>query len=463
MDTTTSFVAIVLLLVANGFFVAAEFALVKARQFRLRGMADAGSAGARLTVRIQNNLEAYLAACQLGITMASLGLGWVGEPAVAALLEPLFRSAGLSETALHTTAFVTGFLIFSSLHIVVGEQVPKTFAIRKAESVAVWSAYPLHLAFILVWPLNFLLNKASRSVLSLFGVEEATHADVLSGEELRGLVVTSKEHGGLQHQKADMLRNLFDFDQRQVSRVMIPRTNVEVLDVHADPDTNLATIRDSQHSRFPVIDSLEGEAIVGVVLVKDLQHAVLSGKPEPWKNLSELARQPLIVPENQLASVLFDHMRTRRAHMALVIDEYGAFIGIVTMEDLLEEIVGEIHDETDTEEVDSKEFVQVSDNVWDVDGLISLNDLEKLIGLQAPVALDVNTVSGLFMSRLGRVPEIDDELTENGFHLVVLSLEEHRVGKARVTRIPEETQDGTPEATDADPAIDAGIVGPDPR
>ncbi|MGE0621975.1 MAG: hemolysin family protein [Pseudomonadales bacterium] len=463
MDTTTSFVAVALLLVANGFFVAAEFALVKARPFRIRGMADSGSGAAKLTARIQGNLEAYLAACQLGITMASLGLGWVGEPAVAALLEPLFHAAGMPESVLHTTAFIVGFLIFSSLHIVIGEQVPKTFAIRQAEPVAVWSAYPLHIAYLLVWPLNYLLNRASRSILALFGVEEATHADVLSGEELRGLVVTSKEHGELQHQKADMLRNLFDFDQRQVSRVMIPRTNVDALDVHADPEINLAIIRDSQHSRFPVIDSREGEVIVGVVLVKDLQHAVLSGQPEPWKKLSELARDPLIVPENQQAAVLFDHMRTRRAHMALVIDEYGAFIGIVTMEDLLEEIVGEIHDETDTEEVDSKGFVEVSENVWDVDGLISLNDLEKLIGLEAPAELDVNTVSGLFMSRLGRVPEVDDELTENGFHLMVLSLEEHRVGKARVTRMPEEAPDVVPDADATDPEIDAGDVGPDPR
>lgn len=461
MDTTTSFVAVVLLLVANGFFVAAEFALVKARPFRIRGLADAGSAPAKLTARIQGNLEAYLAACQLGITMASLGLGWVGEPAVAALLEPLFHSMGIPDSVLHTTAFVTGFLIFSSLHIVIGEQVPKTFAIRKAEPVAMWSAYPLHIAYLIVWPLNFLLNKTSRSLLSLFGVEEATHADVLSGEELRGLVVTSQEHGELQHQKADMLRNLFDFDQRQVSRVMIPRTDVRVLDVNADPEANLIIIRDSQHSRFPVIDSLDGEAIVGVVLVKDIQHAVLTGQQEPWRNLRELARDPLIVPESQQAAVLFDQMRTRRAHMALVIDEYGALIGIVTMEDLLEEIVGEIHDETDTEEA-GRGFVAIADNVWDVDGLISLNDLQKLIGLQAPADLDVNTVSGLFMSRLGRVPVVDDELTENGFHLIVLSVEEHRVGKTRITRLPEQTERlAGPEG--ADPENDAGQVDLDPR
>jgi magnesium and cobalt exporter, CNNM family len=434
MDTTTSFIAIGLLLVANGFFVAAEFSLVKARQFRVKVSADAGNVAARLTLRIQHNLEAYLAACQLGITMASLGLGWVGEPAVAALLEPMFHSLGIPDNILHTTAFVVGFLIFSSLHIVVGEQVPKTFAIRKAEPVAIWCAYPLHISYLLVWPLNYLLNKTSRGILALFGVAEATHGEVLSDAELRGLVVTSKEQGEMHHQKADMLRNLFDFDQRQVSRVMIPRTNIKVLDVNADPEANLEVIRHSPHSRFPVIDSLEGEAIVGVLLVKDLQHRVLSGQSDPWANIREIAREPLIVPENQQAAILFEHMRSERAHMALVIDEYGAFVGVVTMEDLLEEIVGEIHDETDSLAV-NLEVVEIAENVWEADGLVSLNDLEKTIGFEPPAGADVNTLSGLFMRQFERVPEEADEFTLSGFEFVVVSVEEHRVGKARITRL----------------------------
>ncbi|MBT8129656.1 MAG: DUF21 domain-containing protein, partial [Gammaproteobacteria bacterium] len=182
MDTTSSVIVIIILLAANGFFVAAEFALVKARGFRIEALAAEGSAAARLTVRIQTNLEAYLAACQLGITMASLGLGWVGEPAVAALLEPLFHSLGMPDRILHTTAFIAGFLMFSSLHIVVGEQVPKTLAIRKAEPVSLWVAYPLHFSYLAVFPLNWMLNKASSMILGLLNVQEATHADVLSGD-----------------------------------------------------------------------------------------------------------------------------------------------------------------------------------------------------------------------------------------------------------------------------------------
>lgn len=454
MDTSTSLFAVVLLLAANGFFVAAEFALVKARSFRIRAAADAGSAAAKLTVRIQENLEAYLAACQLGITMASLGLGWVGEPAVAALLEPLFHAAGVPDSILHTAAFITGFLFFSSLHIVIGEQVPKTFAIRKAEPVAIWIAYPLHASYLVVWPLNYLLNRASGSILSLFGVEEATHADVLSGEEIKGLVVTSKEHGEILDNKADMLRNLFEFDQRQVSRVLIPRANIYTLDIAADPQANLEIIRDTAHSRFPVINSEDGDRIVGILLVKDLQHAMLSGEAEPWLNLEPLCREPLIVPENQLVENLFDQMRSLRAHMALVIDEYGVFVGVVTLEDLLEEIVGEIHDETDSEEA-LLDLTTIAENVWEAGGLISLGDLEKATGLTVPQDFDANTLSGLFMGRLARVPEVDDELVEGEYHLVVLSIEEHRVGSVRITRMPE------PVAADSTSDASAGDAAPD--
>ena len=451
MDTSTSFIAVVLLLAANAFFVAAEFALVKARSFRIESAANAGSSAAKLTLRIQFNLEAYLAACQLGITMASLGLGWVGEPAVASLLEPMFASMGMPEQMLHTTAFIVGFLIFSSLHIVVGEQVPKTFAIRQAEPVSIWVAYPLHISYMLVWPLNFLLNKASRSILSLFGVEEATHGEVFSGEEIKGMVATSKEHGEIHHQQAEMLRNLFEFDQRHVARVMIPRNNLHVLDASAEPELNLAIIRDTEHSRFPVIDSANDDAIVGILLAKDIHRALLNGQPEPWRDIRPLCRDPLVVPETQQVSSLFDQMRADRAHMAFVIDEYGAFVGIVTLEDLLEEIVGEIHDETD-QAANDVDIVAVADDTWEADGLVSLNDLQRTIGLRVPPELDANTVSGLFMARLDRVPAVGDELTESGFQMRVVAVSEHRVGRVELMLLqPAPARDAG--QTSSDPSI----------
>ncbi|OQX32041.1 MAG: hypothetical protein B0D96_11920 [Candidatus Sedimenticola endophacoides] len=436
MNTLNSFLIIALLLAANGFFVAAEFALVKARGFRIESLAAEGRASARLTVRIQDHLEAYLAACQLGITMASLGLGWVGEPAVAALLEPLFARLGMSEALIHTSAFLVGFLIFSALHIVIGEQVPKTFAIRKAEPVSLWVAYPLHFSYLLTLPLNWLLNRATSAILSLFGVEEASHAEVLSGEEIRGLVTTSSEHGEIHQKQADMLHNLFEFDQRQVGRIMIPNSAMHALDVAAQPERNLGVIRETEHSRFPLIDSANNDALVGIVLVKDIHRALLSGETEPWRDMGRFCREALIVPESQRIAKLFELMRIRRAHMACVVDEYGAFIGIVTLEDLVEEIVGEIQDETDDEQP-SIAITLLDDNSWEADGLVSLTDLERGVGLVVDETLDANTLSGLFMQRLARMPEPGDEITEAGFRLRVVSLEEHRVGKVHVLRIDE--------------------------
>ena len=267
-------------------------------------------------------------------------------------------------------------------------------------------------------------------------MQEATHAEVFRGAEIQGLVTTSQEHGGIHKQQADMLHNLFEFDRRQVDRVMIPRDRVHALDVSADPDSNLETIRETQHSRFPVIDGADADAIVGIVLTKDIHRALLNGQAAPWRDISGLCRQALVIPETQQVSMLFNQMRSTRAHMALVIDEYGVFVGIVTLEDLLEEIVGEIHDETDQEEAHT-DLTSLADGEWDAGGLVSLGDLAKTIGLGVTSDVDANTLSGLFMQSLGRVPEVGDELTESGFQLTVQSVEEHRVGRTRIRRLPD--------------------------
>ncbi len=433
MDNAGNLMLIVFLLAANGFFVAAEFALVKARGFRIESASSEGSAAASLTLRIQANIESYLAACQLGITMASLGLGWVGEPAVAAILEPLFWQMGLSEAMLHTSAFIVGFLIFSALHIVVGEQVPKTLAIRKAEPVSIWTAYPLHLCYLVVWPLNWLLSRATSLILSLFDVAEVSHVEVFSGDEIKGMVATSREHGEIHERQAAMLHNLFEFDQRRVGRLMIPINSVHVLDVNGDAGENLEIIRATDHSRFPLVDGNDNDALVGVVLAKDIHREVLNGAAEPWRDLEKFRRSAMIVPESQYVARLFDLMRAKRAHMACVVDEYGSFVGIVTLEDLLEEIVGEIEDETDDEKPHYG-IRRVDDSNWEVDGLASLTDVEREIGLQVGDEIDANTIGGLLLRRLSRMPEKGDFIDEAGFRLLVLEHDGRRVVRLRVTR-----------------------------
>lgn len=434
MDNVSNITAIVLLLAANGFYVAAEFALVKARGFRIEALANEGSSAARLTVRIQANLESYLAACQLGITMASLGLGWVGEPAVAAILEPLFTRMGIPEPIIHTTAFVVGFLIFSALHIVIGEQVPKTLAIRKAEPVSIWVAYPLHVSYLMAWPLTRLLNIATNAILSLLKVSEVSHVEVFSGEEIKSLVTTSHEHGEIHQSQATMLHNLFAFDQRHVGRIMIPVGSAHVLDVSVPSNENFKVIRKTSHSRFPLIDSKNRDELIGIILAKDIQRAIFNGEPKPWCEIEKFKREAMVVPESQRIARLFDLMRIRRVHMACVVDEYGSFIGIVTLEDLLEEIVGEIEDETDDE--DSRPGITCIDEAnWEVDGLVSLSDLERSTGLVVGDELDAYTVSGLFMRRLSKMAEAGDEIIEDGFRLQVVNQTDRRVGLVRIARL----------------------------
>ena len=424
---------IILLLLINAFFVAAEFALVKARGVRIQHLANEGNRSAQLTVRIHANLEQYLAACQLGITMASLGLGWVGEPAVAAILEPFFQLLGLPEEVLHTAAFLIGFLLFSSLHIVVGEQVPKTLAIRRAEQVSLWVAYPLRWSYLLVWPLNWLLNATSRAILSFFNVEEATHGDIYSNAEFKDLVSTSREQGAMETQKADMLHNMLDFDQRPVSSVMIPRDAVQVLELAKDEHQNQLTVLKSGHSRFPLLDSAQNDEVCGLVLAKSLFLATLDGNSNVWSSLKDFSLDALVIPETQQIASLFNEMRESKVHMAIVVDEYAHFTGIVTLEDLMEEIVGEIEDEQD-EFRPNKSVTVLSENRWQVDGMTSLLDLQREIGLPGADYPEINTVSGLVLRELQRIPAVGDSVAISGFLVTVTEMSRRRIAAVEVQR-----------------------------
>ena len=432
-NETTGIIVILLLLAINAFFVAAEFALVKVRAFRIDSLADSGSKSAKLTQRIQLKLESYLAACQLGITMASLGLGWVGEPVVASLLEPAFHAMGLSDAVVHTTAFIVGFLIFSSLHIIVGEQVPKTFAIRKSEPVSLWCAYPLHWFYLFAFPLNWLLNKASGSILSLFNVEEATHGDVLSNAEIQGIIDTSEQHGEMDTDKAIMLNNMFKFDSHTVQQIMVPRPKVEVLNLESSWEDTLKVVQGSQHSRFPVFEG-DSDSPVGIVLVKDIYNSIV-GRDQalaPVDVVRGCLREPLLVPESQQVSKLFELMRKGRIHLAIVMDEYGAFSGVVTMEDMLEEIVGEISDELDVDEPET--VAQWVEDHWETEGTVSVTDLARITGTTLPVNPDANTINGLFMKQLDRMPKQDDEIEYYGLRFVAIDENNNRVGRVNIFR-----------------------------
>src|SRR5919202_1199093 len=298
-----SLLAVAFLLAANAFFVSAEFALVKARGVRLEGLAEDGSRPARLALHLTGHIEAYLAACQLGITMASLGLGWVGEPVVAALLEPLFLVAGLGTAALHGVSFAVGFLLFSSLHIVLGEQVPKTFAIRRPEPSALAVAWPLHAFYLVCWPLNWALNAAAGGILRLV----------------------------------------------EVGEVMTHRRNIVSLNVDAPVAELVQRVLEKPFTRYPLWSG-DPDTIIGVLHAKDLLAAVhKAGQRLTPADIRQLASPPWFVPDTTSLLHQLLAFRQRRAHLAFVVDEYGALQGLVTLEDILEEIVGDILDEKDVE------------------------------------------------------------------------------------------------------------------
>ncbi|MGH6903419.1 MAG: hemolysin family protein [Geminicoccaceae bacterium] len=416
-------IAVILLLAANAFFVAAEFALVRVRRFRMESRAEQGSGAARLTLGMLDHLEAYLAACQLGITMASLGLGWVGEPTVAALLEPMFRAVGLSEALLHTIAFLVGFLLLSSLHIVVGEQVPKTFAIRQAEPMALAIAYPLQ-AFYLIWfPLNWALNWASQGMLSWFKVEQATHGDILTSEELREYLIASRAHGGMRKQERDMLGGILDLAEVEVSEIMTHRKNMETIDADSPVEQVLEQVVASPHSRIPVWRG-DPDSIIGVLHDKDLLAVMRTrGRNLEGVEIATLFRPPWFVPDTTPLLKQLVAFRQRRQHLALVVNEYGDLEGLVTLEDIIEEVVGEIADERDVETLGIE---PQSDGTVLVSGWVTVRDLNRHFDWKLPDE-EAATVAGLVIHEAQRIPDVGQSFAFHGFRFEVLRRQRNQV------------------------------------
>jgi CBS domain containing-hemolysin-like protein len=414
---------IVLLLAANAFFVAAEFAIVKVRGIRIEALAEQGSVVARMTLRILGNVEAYLSACQLGITMASLGLGWIGEPAVAALLEPLFRTLGIGDAALHTISFLLGFLIFSSLHIVVGEQVPKTLAIRKPEPMSLWVAYPLHGFFLIFFPLNWALNWASRAILRLFKVAEVSHHDVFSGEELRDLIDLSRKHGMVGKQERDMLGGILDLAGVEVSEVMTHRKDIISIDADAPPGQVYEQVVGSPYTRLPVWRG-DPDSIIGVLHAKDLLARVRGDLGKlAGLDVAGLATPPWFIPDTTALLHQLLAFRQRRSHLAFVVDEYGALMGLVTLEDILEEIVGEITDEKDVETVGIEP--QPDGSVL-VSGWLTVRDLNRHFGWKLPHE-EATTIAGLVIYEARMIPEVGQSFAFHDFRFEVLRRQRNQI------------------------------------
>lgn len=428
MPAWLTLLLVVLLLAANGFFVAAEFAIVKARRFRFEERARTGALGARLTLRILDRIESYLAACQLGITMASLGLGWVGEPFVAALLAPVFHALSMEGDVVHVISFLLGFLLFSSLHIVIGEQVPKTYAIRRPEPVSLWVAIPLHAFYLLLYPLTWALDRASRGTLALLGVGEVARGEVYSADELKSLIAISHRHGSMRRQERDMLAAILELAEVEVGEVMTHRRNMVTIDAGLPIDEAIRIVLESPYTRFPLWKD-DPDHIVGVVHAKDVLGAGYEARRSGrTPRLEELASPPWFVPETTSLIHQLLAFRQKRAHLAIVVDEYGSILGLVTLEDILEEIVGDIVDEKDIEVPGIR--IEEDGSVL-VEGHVTVRDLNRHMDWDLPEE-EAATVAGLVLAVAERIPEAGQSFTVDGWTLEVVRRQRHRLTLVRV-------------------------------
>ncbi|MDR3600804.1 MAG: hemolysin family protein [Desulfosporosinus sp.] len=412
----------------NGVFVAAEFSMVKVRKTHLAELAENGSRQAQTALEVTSKLDAYLSACQLGITLASLGLGWLGEPAVATLITPLFGGmAAWGRFYTETIAVVIAFLLISFLHIVLGELVPKSLAIQKAENIALGIAGFLKNFYKIFFPVIWLLNSVANFVVRIWGIEPANEADLAhSEEELRMLVEASQRHGYLDKMEGKLLDNVFEFSDRIASEVMIPRQDMVCIFLQDTFEKILDLMKKYGHTRYLLCDD-DKDHVLGLVHMRDILRLQ---EQSDGKDITQIKRDILVVPEGMPISHLVQKMRSQRTYMAVVVDEFGGSAGLVTIEDMLEELVGEIYDEFELEQP----FVQkLAENEYMLNGRILMEEVSELLDIQLEEET-VSTIGGYVFSRLGRKPSKGDEIYFDGFYFEVMEVIGFRITKVKVKR-----------------------------
>ena len=429
MDAVYLLLAFVLVL-ANGFFVAAEFAIVKLRLTQAGELAQTHGLRGRILLNVRTHLDAYLSACQLGITLASLGLGWIGEPAFANLLEPVFEHFAVDAKYVHGASFAVAFSIISFLHIVLGELAPKSVSIRFPEQSSLWTALPLFLFYWLMFPFIWILNGSALLLLKLFGLDrEAEGENAHSTDEIRHVLMASHRHGALDSTEANILTRAIDLGELTAGDLMRPAREMVALDIADGVEENLATIRQFRFSRYPVYEG-DRDQVIGLVHVKDLfaelraHHGV--------KSLRSLLRPFVRVEEDTPATELLARFQGGASHFAVVYDELGHLIGFITMDHVTGTLLGSIRDEFDHLEPD---WEPAADGSFVGAGSLPVYSLERLLDRDVGPT-DANSVGGLVMNALERIPRNGDTVDFEGFRIEVLTMRGPRVARVRVRPDP---------------------------
>jgi CBS domain containing-hemolysin-like protein len=425
--TALLLIAVVVLVVINGFFVAAEFALVRARRSRVQEMADEGRRGATTLLAELDDLNEHLSACQFGVTLASLGIGFLGEPAVAQLIEPALGNA-VSHAVAAAIGIAFAYVVITALHITFGEQVPKIYAIVKAEEVGLRIARPLAFFNSAMRPFIAALNGASSALLRLIGIRsDAGFEEGSDPSELRALIAQSRAGAKLDPGEADMLTGVFHLHEQEARQVMTPAPAVVTVDLSEDVETALRRCVTSGHTRLVVTEDENRDRIKGVVHTNELAEILL--EEGPHATIHRVVKDAMIVPETKPLDDLLADLQRTRSSLAVVIDEYGRVAGIVSVEDIVEEVVGEIEDETDPA---GGEIRRLANGDWLVRGHVAVTDLEDH-GLELTVDTDAyNSVGGFVFAELGRLPRRGDSITADGYSIRVENVRDNRIEAVRI-------------------------------
>jgi CBS domain containing-hemolysin-like protein len=427
----------VLLVAANSFFVAAEFAIVKVRVSQLEIKAQTGNPFAILGRRVIAHLDGYLAATQLGITLASLGLGWIGEPVVSKLILAIMHALGVGmapETA-HTIALPVAFVTITVLHIVFGELAPKSIAIQRSEATTLAIVYPLHLFYILFRPFIWLLNGLANTLLGLVGIMPVHETEIHSSEELKYLVRQGSDFGTIESGHYDLIRNAFDFSERTVKQIMIPRSRMLAIDIDAFDEGALERIISEGYSRIPCYED-NPDHIVGVV---HLKHVLIGMLRKQSFGIRDVLRPVLFVPETKRIGELLKEFQEQHEQLAVVVDEFGGTQGIITMEDILEELVGEIQDESDFE---LQSIERVDDRTFLIHASAALGDINRELPRPLPREGQSETLAGYLLYQFGRVPNTNDSIVSDGYEFTVTKMNRTAIVQARLRDLSEPDPDG---------------------
>ncbi|MDF2961161.1 MAG: hypothetical protein K0S39_2896 [Paenibacillus sp.] len=416
------------LIFLTAFFVATEFAIIKLRSSRVDQLVLEGRKNAIAVQKVTTNLDGYLSACQLGITITALGLGWLGEPTVEKILHPLFHSLNLGDQVSSLLSFLIAFIFITFLHVVVGELAPKSLAIQKAEQISLLVARPIMLFYKIMYPFIWILNGSANQLIKIFGLKPAKeHEDAHSEQEIQIIVSESYQSGKINKTEYGYVNRIFAFDDMLAREIMVPRTDMVCLFTDHSLEENMAIIRREQYTRFPIAKESK-DNIVGIINTKQF-FLKYDNHPDEF-DFSQLVQPVLTVPEYMPVNSLLKRMQMERVHIAILVDEYGGTSGLITMEDILEEIVGEIRDEFDEDEV--KEIEKIDENKYILDGKVLLNEVNDLLGTNL-INEDVDTIGGWLYTQ---IPEIETGTTWNHKDLsfVILKKDSHRIRKIEIQK-----------------------------